>query len=109
MQKLSSLSDLASLLPESDRKQEQQSVKKGYDGKPQKLKVVHDSKGRKGKTVTLITGFQSTPAELEDIARKLKSQCGAGGGVLDNSIEIQGEHSEKVKKILTGMGFTLAK
>lgn len=109
MQKLSSLSDLASLLPESAQTKEQQSAKKGYDGKPQKLKVVHDSKGRKGKTVTLITGFQSTPAELDTIARTLKSQCGAGGGVLDNAIEIQGEHSEKVKKILTAMGFTIVK
>ncbi len=109
MQKLSSLADLSALLPEAAQKKDQQSVKKGYDGKPQKLKVVLDSKGRKGKTVTLITGFQSTPAELDDIARKLKSQCGAGGGVLDNAIEIQGEHGEKVKKILTGMGFTLAK
>ena len=109
MQKLSSLSDLASLLPESAQTKEQQSVKKGYDGKPQKLKVVHDSKGRKGKTVTLITGFQSTPSELDAIARKLKSQCGAGGAVLDNAIEIQGEHSEKVKKILIAMGFAIAK
>lgn len=71
------------------------------------MKVALDNKGRKGKSVTLITGFQSNPDELDTIARKLKSQCGAGGNVVDNSIEIQGDHVEKVKKMLVTMGFLI--
>lgn len=107
MQKLSSLAALSALSNNTLNDTVKSETKTGYDGKPQKLKVVLDNKGRKGKTVTLITGFQSTPAELDDIARKLKSQCGAGGGVLDNSIEIQGSHVEKVKKTLITMGFII--
>lgn len=108
MQKLSSLADLSSLLPDEKKAPNNApNTKAGYDGKPQKLKVALDNKGCKGKTVTLITGFQSNPDELNDIARKLKSQCGAGGGVLDNSIEIQGDHVEKVKKTLSAMGFII--
>jgi len=107
MQKLSSLADLAALMNNAPNDSVKSETKTGYDGKPQKLKVVLDNKGRKGKTVTLISGFQSTPTELDDIARKLKSQCGAGGGVLDNSIEIQGSHVEKVKKTLTALGFII--
>ncbi len=108
MKKLSSLADLAALMNDAPIDTvKSETNKTGYDGKPQKLKVVLDNKGRKGKTVTLITGFQSTPTELDDIARKLKSQCGAGGGALDNSIEIQGSHVEKVKKTLISLGFII--
>lgn len=107
MQKLSSLADLSSLLGNTPPQENEQKTKTGYDGKPQKLKVALDNKGRKGKSVTLITGFQSNPDELDTIARKLKSQCGAGGNVIDNSIEIQGDHVEKVKKMLVTMGFLI--
>jgi predicted translation initiation factor SUI1 len=107
MAKLTSLSDLASLLPASEQKESVPQTKTGYNGKPQKLKVTLDTK-RRGKTVTIISGFQSNPRELDTIAQSLKKSCGAGGSVLDNVIEIQGDHTAKVKDKLRALGFIVA-
>ena len=106
MAKLTSLGDLASLLPEGHRPAAESPVKTGYDGKAQKLKVALDTK-RKGKTVTVISGFQSNPDELDDIAQSLKKSCGAGGRVLDNEIEIQGDHVKKAREKLQSLGFAV--
>ncbi len=102
---LKSLSDLSSVfdVPESASGE----VKTGYDGKQQQIRVYADNKRRAGKTVTLATGFQSSPAELEEIAAKLKKQCGAGGRTLDNEIEVQGNHVEAVKKYLLKQGYKM--
>ncbi len=108
MAKLTSLSDLASLLPDGgDKKSSSPQQKIGYNGKPQILKVVLDSKKRRGKTVTVISGFQSNPNELESIAQTLKKTCGTGGQVLDNTIEIQGDHRQKAIDKLKSMGFSV--
>ena len=50
------------------------------------------SKGRKGKTVTSVTGVPLPPDELRDLARDLKRLCGTGGTLKDGVIEIQGDH-----------------
>lgn len=71
----------------------------------QDLRVQASSKGRKGKTVTVITGFQAKPETLADLLKKLKTQCGAGGTVKENSIELQGEHKQKLLEILKSMGY----
>ncbi len=110
MAKLSSLQDLSALLSETDRASirpegDPSPAKTGYDGKAQKLDVRLDSKRRRGKTVTLISGFQSKPDELERIANELKKACGAGGGVLDNAIEIQGDHRARAVEKLKKLGF----
>ena len=71
----------------------------------QNIRVQASSKGRKGKTVTVISGFQSNPETLDALLKQLKTQCGAGGTVKDNTIEIQGEHKQKLIQILTGLGY----
>ncbi|HEY9849528.1 MAG TPA: translation initiation factor [Leptolyngbyaceae cyanobacterium] len=71
----------------------------------QDLRVQATSKGRKGKTVTVISGFQAKPETLVDLLKKLKTQCGAGGTVKDNTIEIQGEHKEKLLQLLIKEGY----
>ena len=71
----------------------------------QNLKVQASRKGRKGKTVTVISGFQTKPETLEALLKQLKTQCGAGGTVKDNTIEIQGEHNQKLVQILTQLGY----
>jgi translation initiation factor 1 len=71
----------------------------------QNLKVQASRKGRKGKTVTVISGFQTKPETLTDLVKQLKSQCGTGGTVKDNEIEIQGEHKQKIVDILTKLGY----
>ena len=66
----------------------------------QNLRVVLDSKQRKGKTVTLIQGFIGTEDDLKELAKLLKNKCGTGGSVKDGEIIIQGEVREKVLTIL---------
>ena len=71
----------------------------------QDLRVQATRAGRKGKTVTIITGFQSKPETLQAILKLLKGQCGCGGTVKDNEIEIQGEHKQKILEILKKQGY----
>lgn len=69
------------------------------------LKVQASRKGRKGKTVTVISGFQLKPETLAALAKQLKTQCGTGGTAKDNEIEIQGDHKQKLAQLLTQMGY----
>ena len=71
----------------------------------QDLRVQVSRKGRKGKSVTIVTGFAHKLETLEALAKKLKSQCGSGGTVKDNTIEVQGEHATKLVSLLTGLGY----
>jgi translation initiation factor 1 len=71
----------------------------------QQLKIEVSRKGRKGKTVTVISGFQSSLETLEALAKQLKSQCGSGGAVKDNTIEVQGDHREKAQQALISLGY----
>lgn len=71
----------------------------------QTLKVEASRKGRGGKTVTIISGFQEKPETLANLAKQLKAQCGTGGTVKDNEIEIQGEHKQKLLEILKKLGY----
>lgn len=71
----------------------------------QNLRIQATRSGRKGKTVTVITGFQHSPETLNKLLKKLKSQCGSGGTVKDDNLEIQGDHKQKLLEILTGLGY----
>ncbi|RUR75727.1 translation initiation factor [Chlorogloeopsis fritschii PCC 9212] len=71
----------------------------------QNLRVQATRAGRKGKTVTVISGFQTKPETLQALLKQLKTQCGTGGTVKDNEIEIQGDHKQKILEILTKLGY----
>jgi translation initiation factor 1 len=75
----------------------------------QALRVVLDRSGRAGKTVTLVTGFVGTSADLEALAKRLKSMCGTGGSVKDGQVLLQGDVREKLMDILTKEGYKARK
>lgn len=75
----------------------------------QNLKVWLDRKQRKGKVVTLITGFTGSEKDLDTLARSLKTKCSTGGSVKDMEIIIQGDFREKVLELLTKAGFKAKK
>ncbi|HET9824420.1 MAG TPA: translation initiation factor [Chitinophagaceae bacterium] len=71
----------------------------------QKLKVRLDTKHRAGKAVTLIEGFHGSEEDCEQLGKKLKNFCGAGGSVKDGEIIIQGDHREKALQWLKNTGY----
>lgn len=68
------------------------------------VRVSRDRKGRRGKTVTVITGLPGGPAELAQVAATLKKLCGSGGTVSGETVEIQGDHRDRVAAKLTELG-----
>jgi translation initiation factor 1 len=73
----------------------------------QKLIVSRSSKGRGGKTVTLVNGFVGREADLETLGKMLKNKCGTGGSVKDGEIIIQGEVRQKVAEALKAAGYAV--
>jgi translation initiation factor 1 len=68
------------------------------------VRVSRDRKGRKGKTVTVVTGLPGSVADLEQVATTLKKLCGSGGTVSGDNVEIQGDHRDRVAAKLTELG-----
>jgi translation initiation factor 1 len=68
------------------------------------VRVSRDKKGRRGKTVTVVTGLPGSPTALADMASTLKRLCGSGGTVAGDTVEIQGDHRERVAAKLTELG-----
>src|SRR6056297_2819417 len=56
------------------------------------VRVGRETKGRKGKGVSLVTGVLLSDQELARLAKRLKAKCGSGGTVKNGAIEIQGDH-----------------
>ncbi len=73
----------------------------------QHLKVTIDNKKRKGKTITLITGFVGSEEDLKALAKTLKTKCGVGGSAKNNEIIIQGKFKDRVIEILKSMKYNL--
>jgi len=71
------------------------------------VRVGRQTKGRKGKGVTVATGLPLAGAELEELATRLKKRCGSGGTVHEGVIEIQGDHRDTLVAELGKLGYTV--
>jgi len=70
-----------------------------------KVKIRHETAGRKNKGMTIISGLPLSQDQLEILAKKLKSTFGTGGAVKDFTIELQGDQCEKVAVELRRLGW----
>ncbi len=71
----------------------------------QTLRIALDKRHRKGKTVTLISGFHGKNEDLAALGKHLKVKCGTGGTAKDGVIIIQGDVKQKAAEILTKEGY----
>jgi len=71
------------------------------------VRVSRETKGRKGKGVTLITGIPMDDKELKAFAKVLKARCGTGGTVKEGTVEIQGDQRDLLVPLLKEEGWTV--
>lgn len=71
------------------------------------VRVSRETKGRKGKGVTLVTGIPMSESDLKAYAKVLKARCGTGGTVKDGVIEIQGDQRDVLVPLLQDKGWTV--
>jgi translation initiation factor 1 len=71
------------------------------------VRVLRETKGRGGKAVTVVRGVPVDAAGLLKLGQDLKAACGSGGTVKDGTIEVQGDHVEKVMALLQQRNFTV--
>ena len=68
------------------------------------VRVSRESKGRGGKSVTVVKGLALDPAALALLGKTLRTACGSGGTVKDGVIEVQGDHCERIIEALKKVG-----
>lgn len=73
------------------------------------VRVRLETKGRKGKGVTVITGLPLALPELTELSKQLKKKCGTGGTMKEGVIEIQGDHCSNLTEELGKQGWTVKK
>lgn len=107
--KLNSLSDLGGFVFSTNENEDFSAFTEGdketLSKNEQYLEAHFSNKGRGGKTVTVITGFQGIESDLKSLGKLLKTKCGVGGTVKDGEIIIQGNYRDKIMQILQKEGY----
>ena len=107
--KLSNLSDLGGFVFSTnddfdiDQNEEQETLTK----QEQRLEALFYNKGRGGKTVTVIRGYEGSETDLKALGKLLKTKCGVGGSTKDGEIIIQGKFRDKIMEILKAEGYNV--
>lgn len=90
---------------EGEEEQQEDTVAK----EKQQLRIELDKRNRKGKSVTLITGFVGSDDDLKVLEKLLKVKCGVGGSSRDGEILLQGDFRKKVLELLLQEGYVKAR
>lgn len=62
-------------------------------------------KRKRGKTMTVVRGLAAADNDLPALLTRLKSECGAGGTLKDDALEIQGDHLQRLEQVLAAIGY----
>jgi translation initiation factor 1 len=91
--------------PISDCKCKKERPERKYQNKSDGIiRIRREVKGRKGKTVTTLSGFALDDKSLNLLSKQLKQYCGTGGSVIDGMVIIQGDHRDTIKSLLAWQG-----
>ena len=102
--KLNSLEDLSKIKFENLEPDRDITLKEKSEFIVQELEAHFSNKGRGGKVVTIIKGFNGDKTDLKKLSKKLKNRINVGGTIKDGDIIIQGNHRDKLMNILQEMG-----
>ena len=94
---------LKNLFPEHEEQDFEMPEEKFVQKEP--LVCKFEKKGRNGKPVTIVEGWEGSEEELKNISKKIKTTLGIGGSEKDGTIIIQGDNRDKIMDILKEMGF----
>ena len=105
--KLSSLEDLGGFVfsTNDNFEYENNNNSKTLEPNEQLLEAHFSNKGRGGKIVTVIKGFEGSDDDLKHLGKLLKQKCGVGGSVKEGEIIIQGNYRDKIMEILKKEGY----
>ncbi len=78
---------------------------KSLPPKQQTVYLHRETKGRGGKSVSVVKNLVLSEDELKALSKQLKQACGSGGTIREGQIEIQGEHREKIAEVLQKLGY----
>jgi len=95
--------------PDFDYTEETTSEEETRPKAKQPLRISLDKRNRKGKAVTLITGFVGADSDLQELGKLLKTKCGVGGSAKEGEIIVQGDHRQKALEILQKEGYEKSK
>ncbi len=96
---------LKNLFPDHDEQEFELPAEKEQFEQQQPLICKFEKKGRNGKPVTIIEGFEGPDEELKNISKKIKTTLAIGGSEKDGTIIIQGDNRDKIIKILHELGY----
>lgn len=107
--KLNSLSDLGGFVFSTNENEHfsqlNDEIVETFAPNEQFLEAHFSNKGRGGKTVTIISGFQGNEEDLKTLAKLLKTKCGVGGSLKEGEIIIQGNYRDKIMQLLKEEGY----
>jgi len=91
--------------PGAKQRTRQQATSAIKKNNKQGIRIRRESKGRGGKTVSVVDGLPLDEVALKTLLKQLKSSLGTGGAVKNGALEIQGEHREKLVVMLEKLGY----
>lgn len=94
---------LEALFPEHEEQDFELEIEKKEQKNP--LICKYEKKGRNGKPVTIVEGFESEEEDLKTISKKIKTTLGIGGSIKDGAMVIQGNNRDKIIEILHELGY----
>lgn len=100
---------LGALLPADHKPEPETRSANGLNEMPTKQSFRVELDKRKGKTATLISGFEGTDEDLKELAKTIKNRCATGGSQRDGEILIQGDFRKKISDILLELGHKVKK